>query len=109
MGVRKLKGTLIAFVFALAIFGGLLVLRSQDTREVSNSACEGLNGVINTYNSSNYPALKDFIEANIEARRRAERLALGVGDLEEAELQRNTAEAYSAIHDRFSSLPKAPC
>lgn len=103
--MRLTKGRVALIVAVLLLGTGAAIFVRAKT--VSN-VCTSQREITQTINMHDR-ALKEFIAANVRARRHTGDLALHEGNAEEATLQYSIANEYREIGERFTVLPTPTC
>lgn len=103
--MRLTKGR-IAIIVAVLILGVAAAIFSR--AKTVSSVCTSQKEITQTINMHD-KALKEFIAANVRARRHTGDLALHEGNVEEATLQYSIADEYREIGERFTVLPEPTC
>lgn len=96
----------IALIVSILILGVGLTIFSR--AKTVSSVCSGQKAITKTINMHDR-ALKEFIAANVRARRHTGDLALHEGRTAEATLQYAIANEYREIGERFINLPPPTC
>lgn len=103
--MRLTKGR-IALIVAILLLGTGAAIFSR--AKTVSSVCSSQKEITKTINMHDR-ALKEFIAANVRARRHTGGLALHEGNAEEATLQYSIADEYREIGERFTNLPAPTC
>jgi len=99
--MRLTKGRVAIIVVILLVGIGAAIFSRAKT---VSSVCSSQKEITQTINMHDV-ALKEFIDANVRARRHTGDLALHEGNVGEATLQYSIANEYREIGDRFTPLP----